>query len=395
MSQRIVVVLAACLALFCCSSARGQATGSFLGTVIDKSGSAVPGATVTVTSQGTGAARSVTTDDTGHFIVNLLPVAIYTIRVEFKGFQPVESKDVKLQVDEQRELDFTLTPASVSSTVEVVGSAVAVETANPSLGQVITSQEVAQLPLNGRNFVQLATLTPGTTQETNPNSFFTSGASSEVAARGSFSLSVGGSRANSTDWLIDGVDNNELTAGGIAILSSIDSLQEFKVLTYNYSAEYGMRAGPTVLLTTKSGTNDFHGSLFWFLRNTALDAKSFFATSTEKFNLNQFGRTLGGPIRKNKTFFFVDGEQKDQLHGTTFTGLVPTAAMRTGDFSSDNFGNPVPAGTYVIQNPYMSGASTTPNAPNSTPNLPNNNVFFQCVPGTKQPMPLVSASTGQ
>src|SRR6516225_7883685 len=395
MSQRIVVVLAASLALLCCSSAWGQATGSFLGTVVDKSGAAVPGATVTVTSQGTGASRSVVTDDTGRFIVNLLPVSIYTIRVEFKGFQAVESKDVKLQVDEQRELDFTLTPASVSSTVEVVGSAVAVETANPSLGQVITSQEVAQLPLNGRNFVQLATLTPGTTQETNPNSFFTSGASSEVAARGSFSLSVGGSRANSTDWLIDGVDNNELTAGGIAILSSIDSLQEFKVLTYNYSAEYGTRAGPTVLLTTKSGTNDFHGSLFWFLRNTALDAKSFFATSTEKFNLNQFGGTLGGPIRKNKTFFFVDGEQKDQLHGIPFQGLVPTAAMRKGDFSADNFGNPLPAGDLVIANPYMTGASTTPNAPNSTPNVPNNNVFFQCAPGTKQPMPLVSASTGQ
>src|SRR5215469_9866071 len=272
------------LALGMCfaSTAWGQATGSFLGTVTDKSGSAVPGAAVTVTSQGTGASRSVSTDDNGHYIVNLLPVSIYTVRVEFKGFQTVESKDLKLQVDEQRELNFTLTPASVSSTVEVVGSAVAVETANPSLGQVITSQEVSQLPLNGRNFVQLATLTPGTTQETNPNSFFTSGASSEVAARGVYSLSVGGSRAQSTDWLLDGVDNNELTAGGIAILPSIDSLQEFKVLTYNYSAEYGTRAGPAVLVTTKSGTKNFHGSVFEFFRNTALDAKSFFATTTEK-----------------------------------------------------------------------------------------------------------------
>jgi len=396
MSKRILFVLAVSVGAFCCGQqAYGQATGSFLGTVTDKSGSAVAGATVTVTSQGTGAVRSAVTDETGHYVVNLLPVSVYTIRVESKGFQPIETKDVKLQVDEQREMDFSVTLATVSTTVEVMANAVTLETTNPSLGQVITSQEVAQLPLNGRDFVQLATLTPGTTQETSNGSFFTSNASSEVAARGPFSLSVGGSRANSTDWLIDGVDNNELTAGGIAILSSIDSLQEFKVLTYNYSAEYGTRAGPTVLLTTKSGTNDFHGSLFWFLRNTALDAKSFFATSTEKFNLNQFGGTLGGPIRKNKTFFFVDGEQKDQLHGIPFQGLVPTAAMRKGDFSADNFGNPLPAGDLVIANPYMTGASTTPNAPNSTPNVPNNNVFFQCAPGTKQPMPLVSASTGQ
>jgi hypothetical protein len=365
-------LLCACLALalgMCfASTAWGQATGSFLGTVTDKSGSAVAGATVTVTSQGTGAIRSALTDETGHYIVNLLPVSIYTIRVDFAGFQPVETKDVKLQVDEQREMDFSLTPATVSTSVEVMANAVTVETANPSLGQVITSQEVAQLPLNGRDFVQLATLTPGTTQETSNGSFFTTNASSEVAARGPFSLSVGGSRANSTDWLLDGNDNNELTAGGIAILSSIDSLQEFKVLTYNYSAEYGTRAGPTVLLTTKSGTNDYHGAIFEFFRNTALDAKSFFASSTEKFNLNQFGGAIGGPIRKNKTFFFVDGEQKFQRHGQTFTGLVPTDAMRNGDFSADNFGKPV-SGT-VITNPNMFGASANPAV------FPN--VFFQC-----------------
>ena len=190
-------------------------------------------------------------------------------------------------------MDFTLIPASVSSSVEVSATTdvVAVESANASLGQVITSQEVAEFPLNGRDFVQLANLTPGTIQETNPNSFFTSAASSEVAARGSFSLSVGGSRANETDWLLDGNDNNELTAGGIAILPSIDAIQEFKVLTYTYSAEYGTRAGPTVLVTEKSGSNSFHGSGFEFFRNTDLDAKSSFATSTEKFNLNQYGGT--------------------------------------------------------------------------------------------------------
>ncbi|HET9402927.1 MAG TPA: hypothetical protein VFO34_18410, partial [Candidatus Acidoferrales bacterium] len=229
------------------------------------------------------------------------------------------------------------------------------ETANPTLGQVITAQEVQLLPLNGRDFVQLATLTPGTTQETNTNSFFNGAPSSEVAARGSFSLSVGGSRPNSTDWLIDGNDNNELTAGGIAILSSIDDIQEFKVLTYNYSAEYGTRAGPTVLVTTKSGSNDFHGSLFEFFRNTSLDAKSFFATTPEKFNLNQFGGSIGGHIRKNKTFFFVDGEQKYQRRGVTFTGLLPSLAMRNGDFTRNALGQLNPVG--FITNPNVSGAA--------------------------------------
>jgi hypothetical protein len=332
---------------------RGQATGSFNGNVDDKSGSAIPSASVTVTSQGTGLVRDTKTDSAGHYLIPLLPVGSYDIKVDAPGFQSAVSKDLRLQVDEARELDFTLVPASVTTTVTVSGEAVAVETTNPSLGQVITSQQVSQLPLNGRDFVQLATLTAGATAETNPGSFFTGATDSEVSARGSYSLSVGGSRPNSTDWLLDGVDNNELTAGGIGIFSSIDDIQEFKVLTYTYSAEYGTRAGPTVLVTTKSGTNDLHGTLYEFVRNADLDARTEFATSTPKFNLNQFGGSVGGPIRKNKTFFFVDGEQKYQREGIVYTGLLPSTAMRGGDFSADPFGNP--AGL-AIANPNMVGA---------------------------------------
>jgi hypothetical protein len=386
MRNRIFFLILAFAVCLCVSPlVYGQATGNFSGTVTDKSGAAISGASVTATFQGTSAARTAKTDDGGHYLIPLLPVGLYTVRVEFQGFQTVETKEVRLQVDEAREMDFTLAPSSVATSVEVTAAEVAVETTNPSLGQVITSQEVAQLPLNGRDFVQLATLTPGATAESNPNSFFTQAASSEVAARGSFSLSVGGSRPNSTDWLLDGVDNNELTAGGIGTFSSIDDIQEFKVLTYNYSAQYGTRAGPTVLVTTKGGTNDFHGSLFEFLRNTSLDAKSFFATSPEKFNLNQYGGSIGGPIRKNKTFFFVDGEQKDQRHGIIFTGLVPSVAMRPSatqsfaDFTNDPFGNRVngsvlvagkPVSVPAIINPNMLGASLNPAV------FPN--VYFQC-----------------
>jgi hypothetical protein len=380
---KILLLVVVCVITLMISPAiHGQATGSFSGDVLDKSGSAIPEAAVVVTSQGTGLVRDGKADNAGHYLIPLLPVGTYTVRVDAAGFQSAESKGLYLQVDEAREINFSLAPAAVVTTVDVTGYAVAVETASPSLGQVITSQEVADLPLNGRDFVQLATLTAGATAETNPHSFFTQGADSEVAARGSFSLSVGGSRPNSTDWLLDGVDNNELTGGGIGIFSSIDDIQEFKVLTYTYSAEYGSRAGPTVLVSTKSGTNDIHGSLFEFVRNTDLDAKSYFAPDVEKFNLNQFGGSVGGPIIKNKTFFFVDAEQKYQRHGIPFTGLVPSLAMRTGDFSADAFGDTLSgigaAFTPEIANPNMIGASADPTV------YPN--VYFQCDGSTGNPL---------
>ncbi len=351
----------------------GQATGSISGTVTDAGGSAVPDAKVTVTVPATGLTRSSTTNQAGAYTFQLLGVGNYNVQAEQKGFQTATAQDIRLQVDEHRELDFKLAPATVQTTVEVTATPVAIQTSDATLGQVITSQQVADLPLNGRDFVQLATLMPGVAQETNPNSFFNGGPSSEASARGSFSLSVGGSRANSTDWLLDGNDNNELTSGAISILSSIDSIQEFKVLTYNYSAEWGTRGGPTVLVTTKSGSNQFHGSVFEFIRNTDLDARSFFAASTEKFNLNQFGGSLGGPIKKDKVFFFADFEQKDQRHGIPFTGLVPSIAQRTGDFSHDAFGQP---NTVNLVNP------------NATLGTNANPVFvrFQC-DGAGNPLP--------
>ncbi len=353
----------------------GQATGSFSGTISDKANALISGASVRITSQSTAFMREVKTDDTGHYTVPLLPAAFYTIRVEAQGFAAAEQRDIRLQVDEQRELNFTLQPASVSTSVEVNAAEVAVETTSPTLGQVITSEEVAQLPLNGRNFVQLATLTPGTTAETSPVSFFNGAASSEASTRGSFSLSVGGSRAQETDWMLDGNDNNQLDEGGIAIFSSIDDIQEFKVLTYNYSAEYGERAGPTVLVTTKSGSNQYHGSLFEFFRNTKLNAASRFATKPEKFNLNQFGGSFGGPIKKGKTFFFLDYQAKMQRHGVIFTGFVPTTGMTTPDASGNYDYTGAPSGAQ-LKNPF---AGTN----------------FTCLPGTSTPEPVNLANGSQ
>ena len=385
--QKLFLLAIVCTsALIASPCLHAQATGSISGNVTDKSGSAVPGATVSAVSQGTGQTRDVKADAAGHYLLPLLPVGTYTVRADANSFQSAETKDLHLDTDQARELDFSLLPATVTSTVVVTGEAVAVDTTSPSLGQVITGQQVSQLPLNGRDFVQLATLTAGATAETNPNSFFTQGSDSEVAARGSFSLSVGGSRPNATDWLLDGVDNNELTAGGIGVFSSIDDIAEFKVLTYTYSAEFGTRAGPTVLVTTKSGTNNFHGSLFEFVRNTDLDARGDFDTSTPKFNLNQFGGSVGGPIRRNKTFFFLDAEQKYQREGITFTGLVPSLAQRGGDFTNNSFGTPVLDAEghvvpYPIVNPNAIGASTDPAAYPS--------VYFQC-DSSGNPEPLLA-----
>jgi hypothetical protein len=381
LKRKALLVAVLCSVICLCPLLYSQANGSFSGTVADKTGSVIAGATVKITSQGTGLTREVKTDGSGHYLAPLLPVAFYTIRVESQGFQTTEQKDIRLQVDEQREIDFTVNPASVSSTVEVSATEVAVETTNPTIGQVITAEQVAELPLNGRDFVQLATLTPGVTQETNPNSFFTQGASSEVAARGTYSLSVGGSRAQETDWLFDGVDNNELTAGGIAILPSIDAIQEFKVLSYNYSAEYGTRAGPTVLITTKSGTNKLHGSLFEFFRNTKLDSKSFFALTKEQFNLNQFGGALGGAIQKDKTFFFVDYQGKRQRHGVPFSGLVPTPAMLTGDYSLDPLGVARPGWDPITGKPLPNNADGFGDI-----NSPYTFGAFQC-DGSGNPLP--------
>ena len=386
--RALLAVVFFLLAVSACPLLYSQANGSLAGTVTDKAGAVVSGATVRATAQETGLSREAKTDDSGHYLIPLLPVAHYTIRVESQGFQNTEQRDIRLQVDEHREVDFTLAPASVTSMVEVNATEVAVETANPTLGQVITSEQVADLPLNGRNFVQLATLTPGTTSSTSPVSFFTSAASSEAATRGSFSLSSGGSREQETDWLLDGNDNNQLDEGGIAIFSSIDDIQEFKVLTYNYSAEYGERAGPTVLVTTKSGTNQWHGSLFEFFRNTKLDARSYFATSVEKFNLNQFGGSLGGPIKKDKTFFFIDYQAKMQRKGVPFTGFVPSTPMTTPDANGDYDFTNDPSG---VPRPGFAAGAPTVNS-DGFPNIGNAFVAgappFQCVGGTNVAEPV-------
>jgi len=205
-------------------------------------------------------------------------VGRYTIRVSSPGFALGEVTDLVLEVQDNRTVDFTLSVAAAGQVVEVTGDIVEVDTTTATLGQVIHQEQVVNLPLNLRNFVQLGHLSPGITKA--EGDFLQNLGNTEVAIRGTVSLSAQGMRENTNDWLLDGVDNNELTAGAISILPSIDGIQEFKVLTYNYSAEYGSRSGATILVVTKGGTNEFHGSAFEFFRNDQLDARNFFDTRT-------------------------------------------------------------------------------------------------------------------
>jgi Carboxypeptidase regulatory-like domain/TonB-dependent Receptor Plug Domain len=319
-----------------------QSTGSILGTVADASGASISGASVTITETRTNTQRVLTTDSAGRYLANVLQVGNYAIKVAAPGFQTVQKSGIVLEAQGSPEINFTLSPSTVNENVIVEANPVAVDTANASLSQVVHSEQVADLPLNGRNFVELATLAPGVSTGDQPYDFFSGGASSgsETSIRGSFSLSFGGSRENRTDFLYDGVDDGELTSGALGVVPSIDALQEFNVLTSNYSIEYGTRAGPTVLLISKSGSNQFHGTLFDFLRNTDLNASSYFSPVNPEYIRNQYGGSIGGPIRKDKTFFFFDYEGTRSVQGIPSLTQVPTALEREGIFTESFPGAP-------------------------------------------------------
>ena len=326
-------------------AARAQAVGSIAGHILDATTAIVPGDTVTITNQGTNAIRTATADSSGYFAFPLLPIGTYTIHIEHPGFQPSELKDISLEGQQNVSLEVKLQPAAATTTVEVhAESATTVQRADATLGQTIHAEQVADLPLNGRDFAQLALLTPGTTRGEQTTDFLNAGTSSEVSFRGSVSLSVQGMAENTNDWRLDGVDDNELTGGGVAFLPQVDAIQEFNVLTFNYSAQYGSRGGSTVLVSTKSGTNQFHGSAFEFLRNDYLDARNYFDPIKKgKYRQNEFGGAIGGPIFKDKTFFFADYQGNRVRQAAPILSIVPTDAQRFNHVFANPIYNPVPS----------------------------------------------------
>jgi hypothetical protein len=344
-------------------SLSGQSgSARILGVVADPSGGVIPGASVTVVNQGTGIKWTAATDGEGRYEVLALPVGTYSITADATGLKTVAFNNLVLETQQSREINFTLVTAMVQQSVTVEGSAVEVERSDAAIDQIIHSEQVAKLPLNGRDFVQLGTLAPGAAQGT--TGFFNNRGQGEVAIRGSIDLAVAGMRENDNDWLYDGVDNNELTAGAISILPSIDAIQEFKVLSFNYSAQYGARGGATVLVTTKSGTNTFHGNVFEFIRNDKLDARNYFDGPVKPVYIqNQYGGTFGGPIRKDKTFFFLSYEGERVHQALTILSTVPTRLQKEGIFTESFPGSPAP----IIYDPSTTTINPVTNVMSRTP----------------------------
>ena len=318
-------------------AAFSQTTAGLTGTVTDSTGSALPGAKVTVTSTETGGQREVTTNDAGAYEFTLLQPGYYTLTVEKGGFAKETREGIRLEVNETARLDFPMHPGSVSESVEVTSAVPVLETNTSSIGQVIETKSVSDLPLNGRNFAQLAILGTGVVGVGfGPTGTIGAGGRPDDPRVGA-ELMSNGNREMSNDYMLDGVDDNFRRNGLITLRPVVDDILEFKIQTNLFGAEQGRNSGATVDVVTQSGTNQFHGDVFELLRNNYFDARNFFnpaGTHQPEYRQNQFGGRLGGPIIHNKIFFFADYEGFRSLQGTpTSVNTVPTAAERDGDFS--------------------------------------------------------------
>jgi len=325
----ISILIAFCFSLSIPTPLLAQEVGATLfGTVTDAGGASVPEAAITVHDPQTGKTVTVTTQTNGGYSVPALPPGVYTITVEKTGFKKSVQTGITLVVFQKARFDIQLEVGEISTTVEVTGSAPLVESGTASVGGVVDTRQVTELPLNIRRFGSLPLLFPGA-----------------VPDRGGFSSNIFGSpfsettyasngaRGSGNNVLIDGVDSKNMFTGGFSVQPSPDAVQEFKVQTQSFSAVFGKNAGSTINLVTKSGTNEIHGSGFEFLRNDVLDARNFFDQEKPSFRRNQFGGAVGGPIIKNKTFWFASYDGLRSRKGLTDAGLVPTPAMLNGDFS--------------------------------------------------------------
>ncbi len=315
------------------------------GAVTDPTGAAVPDASVTATNVATGIPTKTEADAAGNYIVYVAP-GTYTLTVEKTGFKASVLSGIKLEVDQEAVVNAQLQVGQVSTEVEVRGAAPLVETTTASVGTVIGEREIVDLPLNLRRFGALAVLVPGTTTD---NGGFASQSFGSPFSEQAYSAN--GARSASNNTLIDGADSRNLTFGGFAVSPPPDAIQEFKVQTNIYSAAFGKTAGSTINLVTKSGTNELHGTVYEFLRNDKLDARNFFATNIPEFRRNQFGVSVGGPIRKNKTFFFGNFDGLRLVQGLSLTALVPTAQELAGNFSSFLTGTNIDVCNPKVTNP--------------------------------------------
>mgnify|MGYP001292903428 CR=1 FL=1 len=378
--------VAICLALFSGASLLAQGTGSISGSVLDPAGAAVPAAKVTLLDVRTNTARQATTDTSGAYIFTPLGPGDYQLDIEAAGFQRYSQKGLRLQVDERLRVDATLKIGALTETVQVTGQGATVNTQDAVLRNVVDSKRMVDLPLNGRNALQLAVLTPGVLP-----------VRSDVG--GSFQpadqvfVSVSGSRSNGLNYVMDGGDNMDTYRSVANSFPNPDLLQEFSVQTNSYSAEFGGRAGGVLNVVTRAGANEYHGSMFNFLRNYRLNARNFFAPTHDGLKRNQYGVSFGGPLLipklyngRNKTFFF-GGFQKTPVRSApaNLVTQVLRTGQRTGDYSNvfDGRGNPI-----IIRDP---AASNTPFPGNRIPQNRLDPVFQRFL---EQGVPTTSDPTG-
>jgi len=309
-------------------SVRSQITdGSFRGTITDASGAAVPGAAITLRDSVSGATRTAVSEGTGQYLFPSVPRGTYDFTVALQGFQTIRNDNVVLQVGQQATLDFKLQPGELKQEVRVTDQAPLLNTTNATVGTVVDGEKVTQLPLNGRQFTQLILLAPGAA----PQNTGLQGSYDVATNLGAVSPAVNGARSDMNNFTIDGVENNELYFNFVALNPPPDALQEFKVQSDMSSGAFGRAAGANVNVVTRSGTNEYHGSAWEFLRNTSLDARNFFNPNVSPFHQNQYGFTAGGPIKKQKIFGFGWWEGFRKNLGSSIVGNVPTAAQLSGN----------------------------------------------------------------
>ncbi len=329
--RRAMCVMALCLAM--AASAWASVTGSISGTVKDNSGAIVPGATVVATNLATGVKAETQTNSEGVYSFLALPAGKYQVDVTLSGFKDFRKTDITVNANDVLRLDVPLELGTVTDTVEVTANAVRVETSSTQLGDVIDSTKMTTEPLNGRSYIDLLGLQPGVVPVNHNRS--TSGEVSGGLAAGN--VSVSGARENSNGFMVNGGSVQEQEGNGTAVIPNLDSIAEFRVLTNAFDAEYGNYNGGIVNVITKSGANDWHGTGFQFWRNQNLDANNYFNNYNNvpkgDYSRNQYGGTFGGPIKRDKAFFFVDYQGTRENIGASQTTVVPSDANRTGDLS--------------------------------------------------------------
>jgi hypothetical protein len=325
------------LAVFGWGTAFAQtATARLQGTITDPSGSAVPEATIRITNTATGMVRTVESNTKGLYVAAALPAGHYRVAVAKPGFQR-SVREMTLQISQIAVTNFQLTVGAVTQSVTVKGGAPLLHAADSTIGHVIVGPQITQLPLNEQNFTQLATLMPGVTRGV-PTGIATGSQGNSETFRygqtGGASLAVNGLPPQANNFILDGIDNNESLVNSIVIFSPFDAIQEFRVVTNNGSAQYGRAGGGVIEVSTKSGTNAFHGDAYYFHRDQSLDSRNFFDQAKSPFARNFFGGSVGGPVLKNRLFFFVDYRAlRMNVPQASGVGTVPTDLMRKGNFS--------------------------------------------------------------